>query len=119
MASAGLSPLHQRLMTLRVNHGKQLRVQSNADGSAAGLFMGDEQVLTADEMKQAEAEAGDSVKTMLHYLVIPDSPEREAVMYRQDLAAETDFEIHTGPTGSATVVIFLGTYPGGCVNRSS
>ncbi|MGB1607937.1 MAG: hypothetical protein ACPIOQ_85200, partial [Promethearchaeia archaeon] len=77
-------------------------MQSSADGSAAGLFMDDKQVLTADEIKRAEAEAGGSVKTMLHCLVIPDSPEREAVMYRQDLAAETDFEIHTGPTGSAT-----------------
>ena len=60
MASAGLSPLHERLKKLRVNHGKRLRVQSNDDGSAAGLFMDHEQVFTAEEMKQAEAPSSSS-----------------------------------------------------------
>ena len=104
--------VHKVLTKLRVKHGADLEVKTDEHG-VKGLYREGKQVLTGEQMRQAEEGASAFLQERLHVLVIPKSG-KPAVLYRTDRDGELNFTVWNEADGPATVVVFLGTYAGSC-----
>ena len=112
-ASAFHPDLHKVLTALRLERGADLEVKTDEHG-VKGLYLEGKQVLTGQQMRQAEEGASEFLQEHLHVLVVPKSAGKPAVLYRMDRDGEQNFAVWNEEDGPATVVVFLGTYAGSC-----